>query len=93
MKLFDNKLGWVGLAAISLLIGQQNNHFELNTGALMRFEKSVHIDYDWNKTYTFERFIYLIFNVVYRYQKPDGGFIFSANVELISLGLSSGYAF
>ena len=40
--LFDDKLGWGGLAAISLLTGQQNNHFELNTGAFMGFDKSVH---------------------------------------------------
>ena len=91
--LFDDKLGWGGLAAVSLLTGQQNNHFELNTGAFMGFDKSVHIDYDGYITYTFERFVSPIFNVGYRFQKPKGGFIFRANAGIISLGLSIGYAF
>tara|TARA_B100001093_G_C25996760_1_gene663846 strand:- start:16 stop:492 length:477 start_codon:yes stop_codon:yes gene_type:complete len=91
--LFNDKLGWGGLAAISLLTGENNNHFELNAGAFMGFDKDVNIDSDWNKTYTFERFISPIFNVGYRYQKPEGGFIFRANAGLISLGISFGYAF
>ena len=40
-----------------------------------------------------EAFIFPIFNVGYRYQKPGGGFIFRANAGIISLGLSFGYAF
>ena len=91
--LFDDKLGWGGLAAISLLTGENNNYFELNAGVFMGFDKDVNIDSDWNKTYTFERFMSPIFNVGYRYQKPDGGFIFRANAGIISLGLSIGYAF
>ena len=38
-------------------------------------------------------FVVPIFNVGYRYQKPDGGFIFRANAGIVSLGLSIGYAF
>ena len=38
-------------------------------------------------------FIFPIFNIGYRYQKPSGGFIFRANVGALSTGLSLGYAF
>ena len=38
-------------------------------------------------------FVFPIFNLGYRYQKPEGGFIFRANAGIISLGLSFGYVF
>ena len=65
-----------------MLTGKKNNHFELNAGGFLGFED----------TYN-EAFIFPIFNVGYRYQKPEGGFIFRANAGIISLGLSFGYAF
>ena len=76
--LYDS-VGWGGLGAITMLTGKYNNHFELNAGAFIG-----------NEGYTF---IYPIFNVGYRFQKPGGGFIFRANAGIISLGLSFGYAF
>tara|TARA_Y100000766_G_C18598344_1_gene455370 strand:- start:40 stop:546 length:507 start_codon:yes stop_codon:yes gene_type:complete len=101
--LFDDKLGWGGLAAISLLTGKKNNHFELNVGAFLGFDKLTDADL-WDESpdaipnqvvteLTFEKFISPILNIGYRYQKPDGGFIFRANAGIISLGLSIGYAF
>ena len=75
----DASVGWGGLGAITMLTGKYNNHFELNAGAFIG-----------NEGYTF---IYPIFNVGYRFQKPEGGFIFRANAGIISLGLSFGYAF
>jgi hypothetical protein len=75
----DDYGGWGGLGAITMLTGKYNNHFELNAGAFIG-----------NEGYTF---IFPIFNVGYRYQKPEGGFIFRANAGIISLGLSFGYAF
>ena len=93
--LFYDKLGWGGLAAISLLTGENNNHFELNTGAFLGFDNDF---YDGNpyvisNQVVTEKFISPIFNIGYRFQKPDGGFIFRANAGIISLGLSFGYAF
>ena len=79
---FSADYGWGGLGAITMLTGKKNNHFELNAGAFLGFED----------TYN-EAFIFPIFNVGYRYQKPEGGFIFRANAGIISLGLSFGYAF
>ena len=74
--------GWGGLGAITMLTGKKNNHFELNAGGFLGFEDTDN-----------EAFIFPIFNVGYRYQKPEGGFIFRANAGIISLGLSFGYAF
>ena len=71
--------GWGGLGAITMLTGKKNNHFELNAGAFIG-----------NEGYTF---IFPIFNIGYRFQKPEGGFIFRANAGFPSLGLSIGYAF
>ena len=79
---FSAEYGWGGLGAITMLTGKKNNHFELNAGGFLGFED----------TYN-EAFIFPIFNVGYRYQKPEGGFIFRANAGIISLGLSIGYAF
>ena len=79
--------GWGGLGAITMLTGKKNNHFELNAGGFLGFDCPCVIGKDG------EAFIFPIFNVGYRYQKPEGGFIFRANAGIISLGLSFGYAF
>ena len=79
----DGDYGWGGLGAITMLKGKKNNHFELNAGFFLG-----RVKYLVNPL-----FISPIFNVGYRYQKPDGGFIFRANAGIISLGLSFGYAF
>ena len=78
----DGDFGWGGLGAITMLKGKKNNHFELNAGFFLGRVK-----------YLNSLFISPIFNVGYRYQKPDGGFIFRANAGIVSLGLSFGYAF
>ena len=57
---FSADYGWGGLGAITMLTGKKNNHFELNAGGFLGFED----------TYN-EAFIFPIFNVGYRYQKPD----------------------
>ena len=80
--------GWGGLGAITMLTGKKNNHFELNAGSFFGYNAI-----DWFEVDKDEPFIFPIFNVGYRYQKPDGGFIFRANAGIISLGLSIGYAF
>ena len=76
----ENRAGWGGLGAITMLTGKKK-HFELNAGAFIAVDEYR------------DNFIFPIFNVGYRYQKPDGGFIFRANAGIISLGLSFGYAF
>ena len=85
--LWGSDFGWGGLGAITMLTGKKNNHFELNAGGFLGLDCPCVIGKDG------EEFIFPIFNVGYRYQKPEGGFIFRANAGLISLGLSFGYAF
>jgi hypothetical protein len=82
---WQGDFGWGGLGAITMLTGKKNNHFELNAGGFLgRVKLSDDDGYP---------FMSPIFNVGYRYQKPEGGFIFRANAGIISLGLSFGYAF
>ena len=81
---WGGNIGWGGLGAITMLTGKKNNHFELNAGGFLGIEAYTDME---------EAFIFPIFNVGYRYQKPEGGFIFRANAGIISLGLSFGYAF
>ena len=61
---------------------KKNHHIELNAGAFIGDEGR----YD-------AKFIFPIFNIGYRYQKPNGGFIFRLNQGAESLGISLGYAF
>jgi hypothetical protein len=98
----DDNAGLGGLGAISLLKSKKNNHFELNAGAFLGFEKRFGIQLGgvsngrFNiliKDFTYEPFIFPILNLGYRYQKPGRGFIFRANVGLPSIGMSLGYAF
>lgn len=69
-----------GLGAITMLTGKKNGHLELNIGAF--------VGKNLNNT-----FMHPLINIGYRYQKPKGGFIFRANVGIIGVGLSLGYAF
>ena len=77
----ENKAGWGGLGAITMLTGKKNNHFELNSGAFIAVD-----EYG-------DKFIFPIFNTGYRFQKPEGGFVFRANAGIYSFGISFGYAF
>ena len=80
---------------------QKNNHFELNAGGFLGIEKTTRYNSSYyqqlynvpQREVSYYPFVFPIFNVGYRYQKPEGGFIFRANAGIISLGLSFGYAF
>ena len=60
--LFTGAEGWGGLGAITMLTGKKNNHFELNAGGFFT-EEGIDLPV-------------LILNFGYRFQKPEGGFIF-----------------
>ena len=72
-------IGPIGLAAITMLTGKTNNHFELNGGVFIGKDNGM--------------FYLPILDLGYRYQKPDGGFLFKAKVGFFSIGLGLGYAF
>jgi hypothetical protein len=69
--------GFGGLGAITMLTGKKNSHFELNTGV-----------FSGNNSVTLP-----LLDVGYRYQKPDGGFIFKAKIGILGIGFGLGYAF
>ncbi len=74
--------GFGGLGAVTMLTGKKNSHFELNAGIFSGKD----ID-DSNS------FAYPLLDVGYRYQKPDGGFIFKAKLGILGVGIGLGYAF
>jgi hypothetical protein len=74
-----------GLAAITMLTGKRNGHFEISAGGF--------IGQKANWGYANEAFANPVFNVGYRYQKPKGGFIFRTFVCILGLGIGAGYAF
>ena len=92
VDLFNSDYGWGGLGAITMLTGKKNNHFELNAGGFLGIEKVKGVGSYQGEVFYYP-FVFPIFNLGYRYQKPEGGFIFRANAGIISLGLSFGYAF
>jgi hypothetical protein len=74
--------GFGGLGGVTMLTGKKNSHFELNTGIFSGKD----IDYS-------NSFAYPLLDVGYRYQKPDGGFIFKAKLGILGVGIGLGYAF
>jgi hypothetical protein len=71
-----------GLAAITMLTGKRNNHFELNAGTFIVSNSD-----DNNSG------VYPLLDAGYRYQKPNGGFVFKAKIGILGLGIGLGYAF
>jgi hypothetical protein len=78
----DISLGPGGLAAITMLTGKRNNHFELNAGTF------IVSDSDDNNSG-----VSPLLDVGYRYQKPNGGFVFKAKIGILGIGIGLGYAF
>jgi hypothetical protein len=76
----DSGRGWIG--ALTMLTGKKNNHFEMNGGAFFGKDTSSQ-----------ESFVYPLLDLGYRYQKPEGGFIFRAKMGILGGGLGLGYAF
>lgn len=70
------------LVAVTMLTGKENNHFEINGGAF--FGKSTEKD---------NMYFLPLIDFGYRYQKPEGGFIFKAKAGFLGIGIGLGYAF
>lgn len=71
-----------GLAAITMLTGKGNKHFEINAGAF------VGKDLENENIYLFP-----LIDFGYRYQKPEGGLLFKAKLGILGIGIGLGYAF
>jgi hypothetical protein len=88
-----------GLVAITMLTGKGKHHFEASGGAFMGYVKH---KYTHGATGFFGggceqeddgfRPIPLV-DLGYRYQRPEGGFIFRAKVGILGVGISLGTAF
>ena len=74
--------GFGGLGAVTMLTGEKNSHFELNAGIFSGK------DIDDSNSFAFP-----LLDVGYRYQKPNGGFIFKAKLGILGVGIGLGYAF
>ena len=78
----DVSSGPGGLAAMTMLTGKGNNHFELNAGTF------IVSDADEDNSG-----VYPLLDAGYRYQKPSGGFVFKAKIGILGVGIGLGYAF
>ena len=74
--------GFGGLGGVTMLTGKKNSHFELNAGIFSGK------DIDDSNSFAFP-----LLDVGYRYQKPNGGFIFKAKLGILGVGIGLGYAF
>jgi hypothetical protein len=85
--------------SLNLLSGSLNNHFELNLGIAFLFNETTDIyafGYDPDEQTPVPSKIKVcipIFNIGYRYQKPQGGILFRTYLGLQGLGFGLGYAF
>ena len=68
-----------GLGGLTFLLGRKNHRFETSLGG---FVGSDHSSYGW-----------FIGTLGYRYQKPDGRFMFRLNIGTLGIGIGLGYAF
>jgi hypothetical protein len=78
----DVSLGPGGLAAITVLTGEKNHHFELNAGTFIVSDSDAS-----------NSGVYPLLDAGYRYQKPDGGIVFKAKIGILGIGIGLGYAF
>lgn len=70
------------LGGLTMLTGKGKNHFEISGGVI------VGKDFEQD-----DGFALPLIDFGYRYQKPEGGFIFKAKVGLLGIGIGLGYAF
>lgn len=78
---FFGSTGWGGLSTLTLLTGSGNHHFETVGGLFLGDDEFDGL------------FGLAIFDLGYRYQKPEGGFIFRGKIGVVGIGISLGYSF
>lgn len=91
--LCDKKNSTGGMLAMTLLTGRNRNHFEFSGGAYMGVFKTV--EYTGPLTCDDSRGFQTIplVDIGYRYQKPEGGFLFRAKLGTLGAGIALGFAF
>ena len=73
-----------GLGALTLITGKEKHHFETSAGIFVGSEK----EYSGRTPF----YVPLI-DFGYRFQKPEGGFLYRAKVGTLGIGFGFGYAF
>ena len=83
-----------GLIALTLLTGPGNHHFEASLGTYILSESNTTpgTGIFFSGESKINTFVPLV-NLGYRYQKPEGGFIFKVHAGVLGLGLGIGIAF
>ena len=76
--------GWGGLGGLTLLTGKGDQHFELSGGFVLGYD---------NDPEEKSQFALPMLDLGYRYQKPNGGFVFRVKVGILGVGVGVGYAF
>lgn len=88
---FYGPSGAGGLVGMTLLTGRKAHHFETNVGMYF-FEEMVMGPADrWMPTGNY--FGFPNFNLGYRFEKSEGGFLFKINAGIPGIGIGLGYAF
>jgi len=78
----NNKAGFGGLVGITLLGGTRNNHFLVSAGGSVIVFGS--------QSGRSDTVLYPLLDLGYRYQKPEGGFIFFAKIGTPGIGIGLG---
>lgn len=76
-----DRAGFGGLAAVTILTGNGDHHFEASGGVFLGYD-----EYDG-------AFALPHLDLGYRFQKPEGGFLFRAKAGILGAGIGLGYAF
>jgi hypothetical protein len=70
-----------GLLGVNLITGKKNHHLDIHAGMFLGTEIPSSL------------IILPSFDLGYRYQKPEGGFLFKAKAGVLGVGFGFGYAF
>lgn len=83
--------------SFQLIAGESKHCLEVNLGLYVLLNETAKIIFeDYSSIYTPEykkKHIQPIFNLGYRFQKPQGGIIFRTYAGLFGIGIGLGYAF
>ena len=80
--------GWGGLAALTMLTGNKNAHFEASAGLFSGWQKPALAPGSVGNL-----FYVPILDLGFRYQKPGKGFLFRAKAGTFGIGIGAGYSF
>lgn len=72
-----------GIGALTMLTGKREHHFEASAGVFLGRDNRDMVGY----------IVAPLIDLGYRFQKPEGGFIFRGKIGMLGIGIGLGYAF